>query len=301
VVWVERGHGYVRCSSCGGIFSNLTEQTYERARHNAWDEASPTVSALGFYGEARARAHAEFLDHHPPAGNGRLLDVGCGLGFFLDAARRRGWEVRGIDTSPSWVQAANRRLGRDVVELGGVEQGSFPPGSFALITAWDVIEHVFDPVSFLLALRGLLAPGGRLFIRTPNIAYCYPVYAARRWLLRQDVELGPTNHVVYFSAGTMRAALARAGLRASEWPVHVPPQVAPPGAGPQAAVIAAKNAYAGVARRLASASSGRVVVGSDLDVVCVPVQRAAVAEDGGALDHDRDQGRAVGRAGHRDA
>lgn len=300
LIWLEAGYGYVRCTSCGGIYSNLTEVAYERTRRNAWNEATPNDAALAFYGPARERAHAEFLDRNPPVGNRRLLDVGCGLGFFLAAAQRRGWEVRGVDTSPAWVNLANARLGSERVQLASVERASLPRGSFALVTVWDVIEHVFEPIPFLARLRELLAPGGRLFIRTPNIAYGYPVYAFRRVLLRHDAELGPTNHVVYFTARTMRDALARAGLEASDWPVHFPPQVAPAIARRTAGLIAAKNSYARLARRLASSSRGRLVLGSDLDVICVAAGRGARDDDLGTADYDRDQGGAVGRPSHLD-
>jgi SAM-dependent methyltransferase len=271
-VWLEAGVHYVRCRSCGGVFSNLTESQYRRTRHNAWNDDLPDEASLAFYGAARERAHIEFLDRNPPAGNGRLLDVGCGLGFFLARAQGRGWNVRGVDTSPSWVEHANARLGSRLVECASAERASLAPGSFALVTAWDVIEHIFDPIPFLSHLRTLLAPGGRLFLRTPNLAYCYPVYAARRWLLGHDVELGPTNHVVYFSGATMRDALGRAGLRARDWWVHVPPQVAPRSGGDfrrERRILAAKNGYARGARVLAQASGGRLALASDLDVTCV--------------------------------
>lgn len=279
LIWVEAGYGYVRCT-CGGVFSNLSEAEYQRARHNVWNEEVTDAATLAFYGAARERAHADFLDRHPPAGNGRLLDVGCGLGFFLARAQERGWNVHGVDTSPAWVEHANARLGAHRVELATVDEAGVTPGSFALVTAWDVIEHVFEPVPFLARLRALLAPGGRLFIRTPNLAYVYPVYAARRRLLGHDVELGPTNHVVYFTAATMRRALAQAGLRASAWPALVPPQVAlaPNGrAAPtdrERRIVAAKNQYARLAGGLARATGGRLIASGDLDVLC------AAAEDG---------------------
>lgn len=273
-MWSEAGYFYARCSACGGFFADLSEAEYAQARFNAWDEEHLSDATVAFYGDARARPHQQFLDRHPPVGNRRLLDVGCGLGYFLARAKDRGWQVSGIDTSPRWVELANQRLGGSQVQLSKVEQARFDPGSFALITAWDVVEHIFEPVSFLARMRSLLAPGGRLFIRTPNLTYVYPVYAARRHVLGHAVELGPTNHVVYFNARTMRNALACAGLRAISWPVHVPPQVAPAvdrdlaGSPSRPEVIAAKNSFARVAGSLARCSAGRVVLSSDLDVVC---------------------------------
>lgn len=280
-IWSEGRYAYVRCADCGGVFSNIAEAEYDRERHNVWNDVGPDQDTVQFYGPARERAHCQFLDRHPVSGNRRLLDVGCGLGFFLVRARERGWVVHGLDNSPAWVSLANERLGAPLVELAALEESRYREGSFALITVWDVLEHIFDPVPFLARLARMLAPGGRLFVRTPNFAYVYPVYAARRWVLRQDVGLGPTNHVVYFTAATMRRALALAGLRACAWPVHSPPQVAPQGrvglrpqVGPY--VVHAKNIYARCADELARRTGGRVAIGSDLDVVC-----AAAADPGG--------------------
>jgi 2-polyprenyl-3-methyl-5-hydroxy-6-metoxy-1,4-benzoquinol methylase len=256
------------------VFSDLTADEYAHVRHNVWDEAEPGPAALTFYGAARERAHDEFLQRNPRRGSGRLLDVGCGLGFFLERAAGRGWEVAGLDTSPNWVELANRRLGSDRVRLSAVEEADFPRASFAQITVWDVLEHVYDPVPFLSRLRELLEPGGRLFIRTPNFSYVYPVYATRR-LMKSNVELGPTNHVVYFTSRTIRAALDQAGLTGTAWPVLPPPQVAfapRPSTRPDVrtrAILAAKNAYAGTADAIARITAGRVVVGSDLDVMCI--------------------------------
>jgi SAM-dependent methyltransferase len=274
-VWVEDGYAYVRCGSCGGVFADLRVDEYEGARHNVWDESGTTADVLGFYGDARAQPHAEFLRRFPVRGAGRLLDVGCGLGFFLESARTAGWDVYGCDTSPDWVDAANGRLDGKRVVCGAVDADTFGDRRFDLITAWDVLEHVFDPVPFLSAIRDLLAPGGVVFLRTPNIRYVLPVYRLRR-RLGHDVELGPTNHVVYFDSSSIRRALDAAGLRATGWPAFSPPQVATFAAedadryAPRASVaVGVKNVYARTCRGLAWATRGRAYFASDLDVVAI--------------------------------
>src|SRR4051794_20431037 len=176
-IWSEASRRYVRCPGCRMVFSDLTADEYARARHNAWDDVEPDAASLEFYGAARTPAHDAFLERNPPRAGGRLLDVGCGLGFFLERAAGRGWDVFGVDTSPSWVALANARLGGERVRLSSVAETELPPLSFAQITAWDVLEHIYEPVPFLARLRELLEPGGRLFIRTPNFSYVYPVYA----------------------------------------------------------------------------------------------------------------------------
>jgi 2-polyprenyl-3-methyl-5-hydroxy-6-metoxy-1,4-benzoquinol methylase len=248
------------------VWADIAYAEYAARRHNVWDDGEVTAETADFYGRARERAHRQFLQL--AAAPGRLLDVGCGLGYFLERAQKRGWHVRGCDTSPAWVAATNARVGAGTAATGTLPEAIGPDERFDLITAWDVIEHVHDPIAFLVELTSRLAPGGRIFLRTPNLAYVLPLYTLRR-RLGHDVGLEPTNHVVYFSAATMRRALTLAGLRPVGWPSLAPPQVEtfrPPGtaAGP---AVALKNLYAGVAGRVASISRGRAVLASDLDVL----------------------------------
>lgn len=268
-IWSEDGYRYLRCAGCATVWADISREDYDARRHNAWDELELSAESEHFYGRARERVHREFLRRvaGPP---GRLLDVGCGLGFFLERAQACGWRVRGCDTSAAWVRRCNERAGAPVASLGELSAAIAPGERFELITAWDVIEHVHDAVPLLAGLAGHLAPGGRIFLRTPNLAYVLPLYALRR-RLGHDVGLSPTNHVVYFTAPTMRRALERAGLRPVGWPVLVPPQVetfAGPAAQPGAAVRV-KNAHARLADACAAATRGRVVLGSDLDVIAV--------------------------------
>jgi 2-polyprenyl-3-methyl-5-hydroxy-6-metoxy-1,4-benzoquinol methylase len=272
LIWREAGYRYLRCVSCGVVFSDISESLYLERRHNAWDDEDPSATARDFYGRARERAHEAFLERHPPAG--RLLDVGCGLGFFIDRAARAGWNVFGCEPSASWAQAASERLGPDRVVHGGAEHPDVARGCYDLITAWDVVEHVFDPLPFLAQLRLLLAPGGTVFIRTPNFAYLWPIYGLRRCVLKHDVELGPTNHVVLYTRWSMARALRASGLEPGDWINLPPPQVAieaVEGLGPWAdeqRSLAAKNRFASLAAKLSAGSGGRIVLSSDLDVTC---------------------------------
>ncbi len=277
-VWREAGHEYVRCAACHTFFANLTKATYETGRHNAWDEANTTADVTGFYGDARRVAHAAFLERMPPTGTGRLLDVGCGLGYFLERAGAAGWDVAGVEPSAAWANVAAERIGPQRVLAGTADDPALDGQRFDLITAWDVIEHVFDPLPFLSRLARLLADGGRLFLRTPNLDYVLPVYRLRR-RAGHDVELGPLNHVVYFTARTLAAALDRVGLDRRHWLALPPPQVSTFSANGLrydggSTVVRLKNAWAAAADVVASATQGRVAAASDLDVLASATSRS---------------------------
>lgn len=271
-VWREQQLRYVRCSCCGVVFSDVHADAYAELARNSWHEQQLRRESEMFYGAARRLAHARLLERFPPSGSRRLLDVGCGLGYFMKRAAAAGWIAYGCDTSEPWVQHAAEITGTPDQIVCSEPRHNLFDGGFELITIWDVLEHVHDPLPFLKVTASLLAPGGRVFIRTPNIAWVYPTYAARRRLLRSDVALGPLNHVVYYSARTLRLALGAAGLQAGHWPVLPPPQVGignrrPDQVGRRSAGTLMKNAHAAVAEQLADRSRGRVVIGADLDVV----------------------------------
>ena len=272
VIWNESGYSYVRCRNCSIVYANITADEYREARCNAWDESVLPPEVTAFYGQARARAHREFLDAAGAPTVGGVLDVGCGLGYFLARATARGWDAHGVDTSGPWTDTTIGKVGRDQVTLGDVFSPDLDDRRFDLITTWDVIEHVFEPLPFLARIRELLAPSGALFIRTPNFHYAGPIYALRQSILRQSwATLGPTNHVVYFTAHTLRHLLQVAGLTITSWRGFSPPQVAVTGDAtrrvPDRAnlTVRARNLYSAGARELAVASLGRLVLTADLD------------------------------------
>jgi SAM-dependent methyltransferase len=97
---------------------------------------------------------------------GRLLDVGCGTGAFLNAMKREGWQITGLEPD-----ADARRVARELYRIEPLEASSLydlPEGSFDAITLWHVLEHVHDLHGYVTQLRKLLKPTGKLFIAVPN-------------------------------------------------------------------------------------------------------------------------------------
>jgi SAM-dependent methyltransferase len=140
----------------------------------------------------------EIARHATP---GRALDVGCGPGFFVEAALGAGWDAWGVDPSSYAVSLARRTLG-DRVSVGVVEASGYPPASFDLVTAFDAFEHVYWPVRFLEAAHALLRPAGLLAITTPDVTSLLARLSGRRW-----VSFKVPEHVCYWSPATMLRAL----------------------------------------------------------------------------------------------
>jgi 2-polyprenyl-3-methyl-5-hydroxy-6-metoxy-1,4-benzoquinol methylase len=137
------------------------------------------------------------------ARGGRLLDVGCATGYFLNAARLE-FEVTGVEPS-RWAAEQARRLGLEVRE-GEVPGQGWPDGHFSVVTMNDVVEHVSEPLALLRETHRLLGSGGLLYLVTPDIdSLSARILRGRWWGLRPA-------HIYYFSPRTLTAMLARAGF-----------------------------------------------------------------------------------------
>ena len=96
---------------------------------------------------------------------GKLLDVGSGLGYFLKVAIKNGWRATGVEPQASAAEYCKNILGIDVYS-GFVDDLELE--SFDVVTLWDVLEHVHDPLNFLSRCIESLVPGGLLIFSVPN-------------------------------------------------------------------------------------------------------------------------------------
>ena len=136
---------------------------------------------------------------------GALLDVGSALGFFVRAARARGWDARGIERS-AWAAERAAAGGVPVVH-GDFLTAALAPASFAAVTMLDVLEHTADPRAYVRRARALLRPGGVLAIETADLASPYARLAGRRYHF-----FTPPNHLTYFTRATLTRLLAEEGF-----------------------------------------------------------------------------------------
>jgi SAM-dependent methyltransferase len=139
---------------------------------------------------------------------GRVLDVGAGYGFLLEALERAGYEVDGMEIAPQAVEQARRRVRGQVIEQGAEAPFPFPDDHFDAVTLLDVIEHLQDYGSTLASCRRCLKPGGKLFVITLNAHSLARPLLGKRWAWYQD----PT-HVHMFTPRMLREGLERAGLK----------------------------------------------------------------------------------------
>jgi 2-polyprenyl-3-methyl-5-hydroxy-6-metoxy-1,4-benzoquinol methylase len=147
----------------------------------------------------------------------RLLDFGCAVGTFLSMAADAGWEVSGVDISDYAVAHCRDTLGFDA-RCGELKDAGFASETFDVVTMWDVIEHLTDPVAQLAEVHRILKPGGIVLVDTPNEesllrSLARVGYVATAGVLRYPVEkLYHQYHLYYFTRRTLQDALAKNGF-----------------------------------------------------------------------------------------
>lgn len=135
---------------------------------------------------------------------GDLLEVGCGYGFLLEEAQRAFASCTGTEFS---VAAADAARSRGLSVITGGTRDLPADSSFDLIVAAHVVEHVYDPRSFVAELRDLLRPGGTLLLGTPDMGSAWRRVLGARWPSFKVPE-----HVTYFDLDSLSRLLREAGL-----------------------------------------------------------------------------------------
>lgn len=223
----EFGITISRCRACGLTYTRTPLP--DSQSHYQTDRALFLRKYGGVFAgtEPHPRDHNydEHLDILEGATSGRdLLDIGSHAGFFLRRAVARGWNVVGVEPSSVTSALAREHFGLDV-HTGTLDEATLSEQTFDVATMTDVFEHVGEPGPMLAEIRRLLRPRGVLFIKVPNVRYV----RVKRLLLGPvpgllDDCFDAREHLVYYSAPTLRETLVAAGFKVEAITVASPIQ-----------------------------------------------------------------------------
>lgn len=187
-VFNENNIAIVKCSNCSHVYSSF-EQTEHYEGY--WDGGEDSYD-LDWWDKAHRAIYADFISHYILHEKGSLLDVGCGLGYFVKAVldAKPSWEVIGYEISEKAVSFARKQNQLTEIHSGLVQDSSLPKNHFDIITLWDVIEHIPKPHFLLEYLFSLLKPGGVLFLQTPN----FPIQLAKAKIKVLIKGMKPDGH-----------------------------------------------------------------------------------------------------------
>ncbi|MBW2096418.1 MAG: class I SAM-dependent methyltransferase [Deltaproteobacteria bacterium] len=227
VAYEKFNYSLVRCRGCGLVYSwppipeDVLFQRY--SEEYLFNEYLPIFKTdrTGFPIDL-IRSHYSFFLHLLERffnSGGKLLDIGCGPGFFLKVASERGWVGEGVDVSESAVRYATDVVGVRARQ-GKFEDLNFPPDSFDAIVLLDTLEHLYDPLGSMRRCYGILKKGGLLILNTPDYQS-----VSRRILGKNWAILSPLEHLYNFSQKTLHLLFKKAGFK--DFIIHNQPDFNP--------------------------------------------------------------------------
>lgn len=196
----NRSH-LVKCRSCSLVFSEKIPTNNELEEHYSHYNRGRHVSDLTI--KRYEQLLNEFSKYKQA---GKVIDVGCGSGFFLDVAARMKWDAYGTEFGIDAVEFCKAK-GHNVFE-GPIETIELEPDTFDIVTSFEVIEHLTYPKEHFEKLFKILRPGGILYVTTPNFNAVTRYILKDRWNIISYPE-----HLTYFTATTLDEALLAAGFR----------------------------------------------------------------------------------------
>jgi len=200
---VKNEFDVVSCAECGSVYTT----------YSPWYSSAHFYS--GFYLNEDELSPPEFVNTRlaeitttfaPYRQNNRLLDIGCGAGNLLAAARKNGWDAQGLDVSAGAVKHV-RDLGFEVYE-GELHDAAFPSQHFDVVTAAELLEHLIDPRPLLQEVERILRPGGLFWTTTPHARGLSGRVLGLKWRC-----IWPPEHLQLFSVRGLKKLLRDAGFR----------------------------------------------------------------------------------------
>jgi SAM-dependent methyltransferase len=218
---------YVQCAACSLVWIEPRPSSAELADN--YEEYLPVdpgeIAAWDRMMKPVVDSSINVISGRTGCGMGRVLDIGCGFGFFLREMKNRGWQAEGVEISP-----AGSRYTRDMlnvpVHARPLEELELADDVFDVVTLFYVIEHVPDPIKLLAEVNRILKPGGLVLLRWPHSTPIVKLLGR----LSGKLDLYHTPYHLYdFSPATMNALLRRTGFHRIETVIGgftKPPQAA---------------------------------------------------------------------------
>ena len=135
----------------------------------------------------------------------RMLDAGCGIGYFLQYAAKKGWEVYGTEFTDAAIESCEAK--GIIMKKGQLSVDWYEEGFFDIITSFEVLEHINNPVPEVNNFQKLLRKGGVLYFTTPNFN-CFE----RFWLRSKYSVICYPEHLCYYTPRTVNFLMRKMGL-----------------------------------------------------------------------------------------
>ena len=206
---------YFRCNSCETIFQfplptiqemmSYANTEYDNGMYKEYLKADELKYSTFEY---RLEKTLQIFSHVNKQGKShlRILDVGCSNGRFIDVALKNGHEAWGLEFSESAIAAASPNIQERIIHGDANTIDELGMESFDVVTAFDLIEHLFDPTTFLRNLRKVTSKNGIVVFTTPDASSPLRLIMGKNWSMLQ-----PYQHTVLLSRKSVIRLLRLAG------------------------------------------------------------------------------------------
>ncbi|OGG29921.1 hypothetical protein A2971_04175 [Candidatus Gottesmanbacteria bacterium RIFCSPLOWO2_01_FULL_46_21] len=216
---MKNGYTIYRCTSCGLAMTDLGRPYKAFVKEHYTDEyftGDPRRSAYVNYEQDKPFIVKNFRKYFDRITKwkttGKFLDVGCALGYGVEMANALGFDAYGFDPSSYATGRAKALVGDKRIKTGTIDDVTYAPDSFNVITLFDVFEHLDDPRKDLAKLKNLLTKDGILIIATGDTSSFLAKVLKRRWTFYI-----PPQHLFFFSRATLSTLLRQLGFEPLEW------------------------------------------------------------------------------------
>lgn len=202
------------CSDCGFRFTNdfPSEETigkyYDSPGYISHSDSNKgLINRLYHYFRKRMlKKKIDLVAAHATANPIQLLDIGCGTGYFLQAAKERGWIVSGIEKDKKARESATVRAGVKVKDENGF--WDMENRSFDVVTLWHVLEHLEKLNETVNKIKEIISPDGIVVLALPN-CHSYDAQFYKELWAAYDIP----RHLWHFSPETVERLLTKHHLR----------------------------------------------------------------------------------------
>jgi len=203
-----------RCSECGFIFTSSPPDEIKISNYyESEDYISHTDSGKNFIDKIYRLVRKVMLvrkrklvvrNIRKPTG--KILDLGCGTGHFLNEMNRSGWKTTGVEVNQKAREYAGSKFSLDVFPPEALR--SFPDHEYDCISLWHVLEHFHEPFDYFREIKRLLKPDGFVFVALPNSDSFDAMHYGKEW-----AAFDVPRHLWHFNPSTFSLFASKTGFR----------------------------------------------------------------------------------------
>ena len=226
-IWLDDGKPtlYVRCINCGTVYASPRLPFSQRY---SWLDKTFSLNDDIF---SLTASRSSALQHEADLINGmvdkgRILDIGCSIGYFLDLFPSSSWERFGVELSPSAAEYAIQNYGIQV-HKGLLASAGYPEKFFNVVTLIDTLYYLDDPLSEFREISRIILPGGVLAIEISGQSYMlWRNYGLISWIFDRRWSRASTDssYTFWFNPSGLEQLLRKTGFELASWHVIPSPQ-----------------------------------------------------------------------------